>query len=380
MPALGSLRFDVMARLRDASRGSTGERRRTGQVLVAVEAALALMLLAGAGLTFKSLVGLQSRYLGFRPEGVLRAMTDFSATRYSRPEQKAALFGEVERRIGNIAGVVGVGIVAPQAFPFGGPGVRGSRFEIFGRPEVEARAEVYAANPAYLHSIRLPLLRGRWFTNADTALTQPVAVLSETVAERYWGSDDCLGRRVRLNRDAVDSVWATVVGVVGDVKNPVAEHWQPTAYRPFAQTPSSGPVLMIRALNADPLSLAPSVRRELQAIDPTAPEFRIVAALDRAVRDYISPQRFTTTLLAVFAAIGLALAVRRRIRGDAVLGGLANRRDRNSRGVGGTAIERSATGARASGFSGGRWNGRRAGGRGCTAQSNRDAIDRRQRR
>ena len=128
------------------------------------------------------------------------------------------------------------------------------------------------------------------------------------MARRYWGGSECLGRRVRLNSGRADSVWATVVGVVGDVKNPIASHWQPTAYRPFAQTPSSDAVLMIRASVADPMSLAPAVRRELRAIDPTAPEFRIAATLDAAVHDYVSPQRFTTTLLAIFAAIGLALA------------------------------------------------------------------------
>src|SRR5439155_4853036 len=260
----------VMARFRDAARGSSPERQRFVQTLVAVEIALALMLLAGAGLTFKSLTRLENQYLGFRPEGVLRAMTDFSAVRYRRPEQKAALFDEVQRRISNIPGVARVGVIAPQAFPFGGPGVRGSRFEIFGKPEVEARAEVYAANPAYLDSIRLPLLRGRWFTDADTASSQPVAVLSETVARRYWGAGkdvgDCLGRRVRLNSERPDSVWATIVGVVGDVKNPVSEHWQPTAYRPFAQTPYSGATLTIRAALGDPLTLAPSIRKELHAI------------------------------------------------------------------------------------------------------------------
>jgi predicted permease len=186
--------------------------------------------------------------------------------------------------------------------------VRGSLFEVFGKPGVEARAEVYSANREYLDSIHLPLLRGRWFTDADTIASLPVAVVSQTVARRYWGDEECLGRRVRLNSDRDDSGWTTIVGVVGDVRNPIADHWQPTAYRPFAQTPSSGAVLMIRSFAGDPRSLAPSVRRELHAIDPTAPEFRIVEALDVAIRDYVSPQRFTTLLLAVFAAIGLALA------------------------------------------------------------------------
>jgi putative ABC transport system permease protein len=308
LPALSSLRFDVVAHLRDAARGSSRERRRFGQTLTTIEIALALMLLAGAGLAFKSLEQLQRRYLGFHPEKVLRAMTDFSATRYPRPEQKAALFEEVYRRIHSIPGVASVGIVAPQVFPFGGPAAHGSLFEMFGRPAVEPRADVYAANPEYLDSIRLPLLRGRWFTDADTMSSQPVAVISETVARRYWGGEECLGRRVRLDSDRDDSKWTTIVGVVGDVRNPIADHWQPTAYRPFAQTPSSAGVLMVRSLFGDPLSLAPSVRRELHAIDPTAPDSLIVAGLDAAIRDYVSPQRFTTLLLGVFAAIGLALA------------------------------------------------------------------------
>jgi putative ABC transport system permease protein len=235
-------------------------------------------------------------------------MTDFAASRYPRPEQKAALYEEVQSRIHGLPGVASVGIVAPQAFPFGGPGVRGSLFEIFGKPEVEARAEVYSANREYLDAIRLPLIRGRWFTDADTLSSPPVAVVSDMVARRYWGGEECIGRTVRLNSDREDSGWATIVGVVGDVRNPIADHWQPTAYRPFAQTPSSGAVLMIRSFAADPRSLRAPVGRELQAIDPTAPEFRIVRALDVAIRDYVSPQRFTTVLLAVFAAIGLALA------------------------------------------------------------------------
>jgi hypothetical protein len=98
LPALSSVHSDVMARLRDAARGSSRERQRFGQALVTIEIALALMLLAAAGISFKSLTRLQNQYLGFHAEGVLRAMTDFSATRYRLPAQRAVLFDEVERR------------------------------------------------------------------------------------------------------------------------------------------------------------------------------------------------------------------------------------------------------------------------------------------
>jgi putative ABC transport system permease protein len=307
LPALSSLRFDLTAALRDTARGASGERQRFGRALVALETALALMLLAGASLALKSLTQLQSQYLGFHPAGVLRAMTDFSPTRYARPERQAALFSELERRIGGLRGVSSVGIVAPQAFPFGGPAVGGSRFEISGRPEVEGRAEVYTANPGYLAAIGLPLIRGRWFNDADTLTGQPVAVLSETVVRRYWGETECLGRAIRLDADRADSVWTAIVGVVGDVKNPVAGHWQPTAYRPFAQSPSGGATLMVRSAGGV-RPLAAAVGRELHAIDPAAPGFRVVAPLEDAVRDYVSPQRFTTELLVLFAAAGLLLA------------------------------------------------------------------------
>jgi predicted permease len=304
LPALSSLRFDLAGALRAAARGSGGERRRFGQALVAVEIALALMLLAEAGLSFESLTRLDSQYLGFRPAGVLRAMTDFSPARYARPEQRTALWDEVERRIGGIPGVARVGIVAPQAFPFGGPGVTGARFEIAGKPAVEARAEVYFANPAYPAAIGLPLLRGRWFTAADTLSSRPVAVIGESIARQYWGEADCLGQSIRPD----GGVWAAIVGVVGDVKNPLADRWQPTAYRPLAQSPPVGATLMIGAAGSAQAQLPRAVGRELHAIDPSAPEFRLAAPLDRAVRDYVSPQRFTASLLGLFAAAGLLLA------------------------------------------------------------------------
>jgi hypothetical protein len=159
-----------------------------------------------------------------------------------------------------------------------------------------------------LEALRLPLLRGRWFTSADTAATAAVAVLSEAVAQRYWGNDDCLGGAIRLNADGPNSEWVMIVGIVGDVKNPISDHWQPTAYRPLEQTPSTGPTLLIRAALADPQSLAAPVARELRAIDSTAPEFRLVTRLSDAVYDYASGQRFTAAVLMIFAGLGLTLA------------------------------------------------------------------------
>jgi len=305
-PALISMRVDVMACLRESARGSTPARQRFGQTLIVVEVGLALMLLIGTGLTLKSLLGLTKQNLGFSADHVFRNALDVLPSRYPTAAQKVRVFSEIVQRMETLPGVESVGLVAPQLFPFGGARVRGSIFQIFGRADEEARAEVYTANPAYFRSVRIPLLKGREFTEADNAESAPVAIVSEVVANRYWKQDDPIGRRIRLNADRPGSPWVTIIGVVGDVRNPLALDVQPTAYRPFAQNPSTGAVLMIRTSN-DPMLLTNPVRAQLHAVDPTIPEFRI-ADLAAEVANYITPQRFTTSVLGFFAAVGLLLA------------------------------------------------------------------------
>jgi putative ABC transport system permease protein len=305
-PAFSALRQDLIGSLREANSGATPRGRRFGKWLVGAELGLTLVLLMGAGLTLKSLVLLQKIDLGFRSDHILRGSVDLLPARYPEPRQKREAFAEIVRRLEGLPGVQAVGMVAPQLFPFGGPRVRGAVFEIEGRTGVEPRAEVYTANPAYFRSVRIPLLKGRLFSESDTAASEQVAILSECVAKRYWEDDDPIGRRVRLDAGRPGSRWATVIGVVGDVRNPVGRDVQPTAYRPFEQNPSSGAALMIRAAG-DPMALAEAVRREVRAFDPTAPQLR-AASLESAVSDYYSPQRFTTRMLGFFAVVGLLLA------------------------------------------------------------------------
>jgi putative ABC transport system permease protein len=319
-PAVHALRFDVMTCLRDTAKGAAPNRRRFGQLLVAGEISLTLMLSVGAGLTLKSLVGLQRQYLGFSPDHVLRVTVDLPETRFPRPEQRGAAFDEILRRVRAIAGVEDAGILAPQFFPFGGPRVQGAAFEINGRAGDEPRAEQYVASPDYFGSVRIPLLKGRVFLDVDTAESAPVALISAIVAQRYWGEEDPIGRLIRLRPGDPESPWVTIVGVVGDVRNPVGFDVQPTLYRPLAQSVGtslqpafrtgdarvSAGVLMIRTAG-EPLALADAVRAELRQVDPNGPEIR-VADLEREVANYVSPQRFTTSLLGSFAGLGLLLA------------------------------------------------------------------------
>ncbi len=295
-PAFTAWRLDLLPALR----GAAANRPRAGRILVAVEMALALMLLIGSGLTLKSLAGLERRNLGFTPGHLLRAAVDFLPARYPQTQQRAAAFAEIHSRIQQLPGVESAGILAPQFFPFGGPLVRGAIFEIEGRPGEQPRAELYTASPDYLRAVHIPLLRGRWFTDADDSRSTPVAVLSDIIVRRYWRGEDPIGRRVRM-----EGVWLTVVGVTGDVRNPVGTDLQPTAYRPFAQHPYANAVLFIRT-SGDPMAMAEPVRGILRAFDPTAPEVR-TADVQVEVDRYITPQRFTASLLGFFAGLGLLL-------------------------------------------------------------------------
>jgi putative ABC transport system permease protein len=304
-PALGTLRSDVISAIREAA-NSTPRRHRFGQMLLAAEVALALMLLIGAGLTLKSLIGLKNANLGFSPDHVLRAISYLEAPTFATPEQRFAAYSEIIERIERLPDVESVGAIGPQLFPFGGPAVRGAVFSIQGRPGETPRAEVYVANPDYFRTVRLPLLKGRLFTDQDTTASPPVALISEIVASRYWGGRDPIGDVIRLESDNPNSPWVTVIGVVGNVRNPVGAGPQPTAYRPHAQSQSAGITLMIRT-SGDPIGIVPAVRREVRAVDPKGPDVR-VADLQRAVRSYVSPQQFTTTIIGFFAGIGLLLA------------------------------------------------------------------------
>jgi putative ABC transport system permease protein len=305
-PALSAFRFDLMSCLRDSAKGATPERQRLGRLLVAAEVALTLVLLVGAGLTIKSLAGLERVYLGFSADHVLRVVVEYPARRYPSVAQRAAAFDGAIARLSSIPGVERVGALAPQFFPFGGPAVRGAPFEIAGRSGGEPRAEVYTVSPEYFRTVQIPLLKGRLFTDADTASAPPVALLSDIVARRNWPGEDPVGRLIRLASEDPASPWVTVVGVVGDIRNPVGRDLQPTAYRPLAQNTPAGGILLVRT-RGDAATLAPAIQRELRALDPAAPEFRI-ADLERAVANYISPQRFSTSVFTIFATVGLMLS------------------------------------------------------------------------
>jgi putative ABC transport system permease protein len=314
-PALtAASRVDVISSLKAASsRSTTPRNQRFGQFLAGAEVALAVLLLVGAGLLLKSLVRLNGAYLGFTDHNVLRAVVDLTPQRHPSPEHRANAMRKLLDDLTSIPGVESAGVFGPQFFPFGGPRVRGAEFLVqdhalpAGEPP---RAEVYTATPGYFKAVRIPLLRGRMFDDrTDTQASEPVALLSDVVARRTFGSNvDPIGKRVRFDLRDPSSPWITVIGIVGDVRNPVGADVQPTAYRPWAQNARTGDLFFIRTRDGSPaMSYAQAVRQVLHDADPGAPEPR-VADLEDSVSQYITPQRFSARLIGGFAIFGLLLA------------------------------------------------------------------------
>jgi len=300
VPAIRASRLDLASAIKETRAGSSPGRKRFGNILVAAEVGLALMLLIAGGLTLKSLVGLRNRDLGFTAERILRVPVELPRSRYPVAAQRIQALKALEERLAALPGVEGVTIAGPQFFPFGGPAIGGAPFTTYDRPEAKARADFYYATPTYFQLLKIPLLQGRFFSDKDAASGARVGIVSQVVADRY---DIREGSRVRQR---AEGEWITIIGVVGNVQNPVGNDFTPVIYVPLAQTEVSGGVLMIRTAG-DPLSIVPAVRREVLAADPNASELR-VANLATAVASYTSAELFTTSVFGTFAAIGLLLA------------------------------------------------------------------------
>ena len=273
------------------------------------EVALASVLLVGAALLLASFVRLQRTDPGFTSHGVLTARVTLPRSRYDDPERQVAFADALLDRVRPLPGVAvaAVGSDAPI-----GDGPPYWSFSVAGvdqpPPEVVQDAVIYRATPDYFRAFKLPLVRGRWFEAADRGDAAPVALVSEALARRYWPSGDPVGARITFG-DPADStsVWMTIVGVVGDVRQDGAmSPAYPQIYVPFAQLSSRSMLVVLRTAG-DPLALAPAVKQALAAVDPSLALGR-VATMDDRVADTLARPRVNALLLAGFAASALMLA------------------------------------------------------------------------
>jgi predicted permease len=306
-PALLASRIDPEVVLRAGSAGTGARGHATvRESLVVVEVALAVVLVAGAGLMTESLWRLSRVDLGFQPHGVMSVRIQPSSGQVTSVEATNQYFDDLTRRIAAIPGVRSVG--AAQHLPMSG-------FNWMGTLDIETRPlPATATHPSvvwrsvvgdYFGAMQIPLIRGRLFSATDTRAAPAVVVINKAMATHFWPDRDPIGERIRLGNGSRRE-WATIVGIVGDVRSASPDQPPPDeAYRPNTQ---QGLVFMHFAIRGGdrPLTLAPQVRAAVRSLDKTVP-IAEVRSLDDIFATSTAGRRTVAILLAAFAAIGLVL-------------------------------------------------------------------------
>jgi putative ABC transport system permease protein len=307
-PAIHMAKTDLMAALREGSRGNAiGFRRnRLRSVLVMGEVALALVLLSGAGLLMRSFYRLQSIEPGFDPHGLLTFRTNLPGAKYKTDESQAAFYRRALEQIRSLPGVAAAG--AAQVFPLAGDDYILS-FEQIGKPPVpvgnEPSAAYYAATPGYFASLRIPIKSGRDFTAHDDANAPPVAIISESMARQFYAGENPLGQQIRMGNGSKP---AEIVAVAGDVRDQRLDtKGLPAVYEPAAQVPFGAMYFGVRT-GGDPAALISGVRAAIRELDPELP-LDAIGTVDSLVETSLSQRRFAMALMAVFAGLALLLAV-----------------------------------------------------------------------
>ncbi len=306
-PALQASQLNVESVLRETERGllSPSQRRIRGALVVA-EIALALVLLVGAGLLIKSFLRLLEVKPGFETENVLTLKAPAFGRQFEDEAAVRAFYRDALGRIQALPGVEAVGLVSN--LPLGGNRDKYG-FHIEGRPlanPAEApNAERYSITPDYLRTMRIPLLRGRIFTEQDTEETPLVALINQTAAERIWPNENPIGKRIRLG--GPDNPLRTIVGIVGNVQHEGLDTPPDMqTYVPHAQWSDGLAQLVIRT-SGEPQAILDDVRREIWAVNSTVPIYEI-ATLEQLVSASVKGQRFAFVLLAIFAFVALLMA------------------------------------------------------------------------
>jgi predicted permease len=312
-PAASLARRGAQSGLRAGGRGARGGVRgtRARRVLVASQMAMAVVLLTASGLLMRSFVSLLGVDVGFARSDVLTARVTAPALVYPDAPAVAAFYEELLDRIAEIPGVARAAAVRllPLASTMGDSFFRPVSYAVAeGEP---TQGEWQWATPGYFEVMGIPLVEGRTFDDRDRRDSQPVVIVNESMARRFWGTESPVGRAV-LATGAPDT--AVVVGVVGDVRhNGVAAAPKQQYYVPHAQIVEGmvgsmrGMTLTI-ATDADPRGLVEPLRAELRGLAPMAPLSQ-VTTLDEAVSRSVAEPRFALVLLATFAALAFVLAI-----------------------------------------------------------------------
>jgi putative ABC transport system permease protein len=314
VPAWQLRRVDTVSAVKESgTSGSTGARPgRAREILVAAEVAMATVLLIGAGLLVRSIVGLVNIPLGFETDSLVTARialprpNDAARATYLDPARRVAFYREAIARIGALPGVERVAM--STQIPMGGfnppllVDIQG-----FEQREQSVRPVMasFLVSPSYFETMGIRILRGRSFRESDRAGSESVAIISDTAARTLWKGVDPIGARVRVRSDGP---WITVIGVASDVLNRrLADPPQSILYQTLEQSSDLSLALLIRTRGATP-DLPESLAREVRTIDPDLPIYAVRTMVEVLGRN-LAQRQFLMRLLVAFGAMAAALAL-----------------------------------------------------------------------
>ena len=287
--------------------------QRSGQhvrsCLAIAEISLAMVLLVAGGLFMRSFALVTSVNPGFDSTNVTEAEVSLPQFQYSTPQQWTAFSNELLARLHAQPGLRDSALAAP--LPMDRQGQASLAFSIVGNPPLAPgesdSADYTTASPDYFRVMRIPLLRGRFFSEHDTASNPNVAIISETLARRYFPNQDPIGRQMRFGFSPNSNVPREIIGVVGDLRDAALSRKPgPMMYVPFAQAPLYGGEVVVRS-SSSASSIAAGIRQTVHSIDKDLPVTDVESFPD-AVGASIAQERFRTVMMSSFSGIALILA------------------------------------------------------------------------
>ncbi len=308
-PLWRAIKVDPNASLRAGGRSGQSEgglhlrRHRLRGLLVVSELAFSLMLLIGAGLLVRSFVRLQRVPPGFTTDGVLTMQIAANDQKYRDDKPVINLYKDIGDRIAHLPGVIAEGVVS--ALPLtGAVGWGGIKVEGYAPPPgQELQADMRIASTDYFRAMEIPLVKGRFFSEHDTVDMPQAVIIDDKFAQRFWSHDDPIGKHLWFDPKKP----FTIVGVVGVVKQYGLEADTKIAlYFPHQQHPGNDLYLAART-SSDPAGLSAAVVQEIHTVDPGVVVYDIRTMQDR-LHDSLARQRFSSTMLAAFAAFAMLLA------------------------------------------------------------------------
>jgi putative ABC transport system permease protein len=282
-------------------------RRGLRSLLVIAEVALAFVLVVGTGLLGKSLLRLTAVDAGFDPHHILTLTPTADGGRYATPEATLGYYRQVIEKVRAIPGILDAGMISNVPLSHTEP----MKLRVEGAPglsDSEApSADVFWASPDYFRVLKIPLKRGRFFTDQDGVGEPPAALVSESLVKSRFAGSQPIGQRIQLGPHQERGPWFTVVGIVGDVRqNGFDREPDEAVYVPQAVEPDHYTRLVARTAG-DPMNFERAVRAAIREIDPLQPVFHI-QPMDDYVASFLADRTFTLTLIGLFGTSALLLA------------------------------------------------------------------------